>query len=240
MKTIILRSITKDIEVLIRNELLQTKYTLADKSSDEIYKKEINMLREELKNKNFIIKDLLQTIKKIKTKSVSVQSVASCMSSSEANLVPANNSVAIETNNNKEMQEKYPDGTAVIIEDSILNYIIQERLSKKGRVVRLHNFRGATVDDMKHHFIPLLRKEPGSVIIHACTNDAPYLSSRKIHGNLLTLKYFVTKNLHNCKVLKSTPTLRTDDGKAVITVSQLTNHLLQLDIGIIYNRNFNT
>ena len=104
----------------------------------------------------------------------------------------------------------------------------------------MHNFLGATVDDMKHHFIPLLRKEPGSVIIHACTNDAPYLSSRKIYGNFLTLKYFVTKNLHNCEVLKSTPTLRTDDGKAVITVSQLTNHLLQLDIGIIYNRNINT
>ena len=80
MKTIISKSITKDIEVLIRNELLRTKYTLAGKSSDEIYKKEINMFREELKSKDFIIKDLLQTIKEIKTKSVSVQSITSCMS----------------------------------------------------------------------------------------------------------------------------------------------------------------
>ena len=32
------------------------------------------MLREELKSKDFIIKDLLQTIKEMKTKSVSVQS----------------------------------------------------------------------------------------------------------------------------------------------------------------------
>ena len=72
---------------------------MSDKSSDEIYKNEINMLREELKTKHFIIKDLLQTIKEIKTKSVSVQSNTS---SSEANLVPANNSVAIEDacNNN--------------------------------------------------------------------------------------------------------------------------------------------
>ena len=55
------------------------------------------MLREELKSKDFIIKDLLQTIKEIKTKSVSVQSITTCMSSSKANLVPAtNNSVAIE------------------------------------------------------------------------------------------------------------------------------------------------
>ena len=65
------------------------------------------MLREELKSKDFIIKDLLQTIKEIKTKSVSVQSITSCMSSSEANLVPANNSVAIEDvdNNNDEIAD---------------------------------------------------------------------------------------------------------------------------------------
>ena len=92
LKTIILKSITKDIEDLIRDGLLRNKYTLPEKSSDEIYKKEINMLREELKSKDFIIKDLLQTIKEMKTKSVSVQSNTSCMSSSEANLVPANNS----------------------------------------------------------------------------------------------------------------------------------------------------
>ena len=63
------------------------------------------MLREELKSKDFFIKDLLQTIKEIKTKSVSVQSITSCMSTSEANLVTANNSVAIEDvcNNNDEI-----------------------------------------------------------------------------------------------------------------------------------------
>ena len=54
------------------------------------------MLREELKSKDFIIKDLLQTIKEMKTNSVSVQSNVSRISSSEANLLPANNSVAIE------------------------------------------------------------------------------------------------------------------------------------------------
>ena len=107
LKATIIKSITKDIEDLIRNELLRNKYTLPEKSSDEIYKKEINMLREELKSKDFTIKDLLQTIKEMKTKSVSVQSNTSRMSSSEANLLPANNSVAIEDvcNNNDEMAD---------------------------------------------------------------------------------------------------------------------------------------
>ena len=104
-KTIILKK--EDIEDLIRNELLRNKYTLPEKSSDEIYKKEINMLREELKSKDFIIKDLLQTIKEMKTKSVSVQSNTSRMSSSEVNLLPANNSPAIEDvcNNNDEVAD---------------------------------------------------------------------------------------------------------------------------------------
>ena len=109
LKTIILKTITKDIEDLIRNELVRNKYILSDKSSDEIYKNEINMLRGELKSKDFIIKDLLQTIKEIKTKSVLVQSNTACMSSSEANnsVIPANNSVAIEDvcNNNDEIAD---------------------------------------------------------------------------------------------------------------------------------------
>ena len=98
----------------------------------------------------------------------------------------------------------------------------------------MRNFRDATVDDMKDHVIPLLRKEPSFVIIHAGTSDAPYLTSRKILDNLLTLKSFATDNLPNCKVVIST-----DDGKAALTVTQLTNHLLQLDINIIDNRNIN-
>ena len=86
MKIIILKTITKDTEVLIRNELLWNKYSLADKLSDEICRNEINMLREELKCKDFIIKDLLQTVQEIKTKSISVQYIPSSMSNSKANL----------------------------------------------------------------------------------------------------------------------------------------------------------
>ena len=52
LKTIILKSITRDIEVLIRNELLWNKYTLVDKLIDEKHKKEINMLREEISMQN--------------------------------------------------------------------------------------------------------------------------------------------------------------------------------------------
>ena len=42
-----------------------------------------------------------------------------------------------------------------------------------------------------------------------------------------------------CRVFISTPTLRTNNGKAEITVSQLTKHLLQLKIGKINKNNVN-
>ena len=59
------------------------------------------------RERDSIIQDLPQTLKEIKTKSVSVQSIIPCMSSSEANIVPANNSVAIEGayNNNDEIAD---------------------------------------------------------------------------------------------------------------------------------------
>ena len=97
----------KDIEVLIKNELFRNKSLLPDKSNDEISRKKINMWREGWKNKDFISKDLLQTIKEIKANSISVQPIPSSLPSSEPNLIPAKNSVAIEDvyNNNDEIAD---------------------------------------------------------------------------------------------------------------------------------------
>ena len=46
-------------------------------------------------------------------------------------------------------------------------------------------------------------------------------------------------SLPTSRVFISTPTLCTDDGKAQITVRQLTKHLLQLKIDTINNNNIN-
>ena len=75
------------------------------------------------------------------------------------------------------------------------------------------------------------------MIIHTGTKDAPSSTSREIQGNLLKLKALVNKKLPQYKVWLSTPTLRTDNGKATLTVSQLVNHLLNLNIDVIDNRN---
>ena len=47
----------------------------------------------------------------------------------------------------------------------------------------------------------------------------------------------VKEKLPQCKVWLSTPTLRTDNGKASLTVCQLVNHLLTLNIDVIDSRN---
>ena len=75
------------------------------------------------------------------------------------------------------------------------------------------------------------------MIIHTGINDAPSSTSREIQDNLLTLKAVVNKKLPQCKVWLSTPTLRTGNGKATLTVSQLVHPLLGLNTDVIDNRN---
>ena len=54
---------------------------------------------------------------------------------------------------------------------------------------------------------------------------------------LLNFKSLIQEKLIDCKVFISTPALRSDNGKATLTANQLTNHLLQLNIDIVGNRN---
>ena len=128
-------------------------------------------------------------------------------------------------------------GTTVIVGDSMLNSIVEEKLCGQGRLIKVKRFPGSTVDDLSHHIIPIIRKKPTNMIIHTGTNDAPSSTSREIQDNLLKLKALVNEKLPQCKVWLSTPTLRTDNGKATLTVSQLVNHLLNLNIDVIDNRN---
>ena len=144
-----------------------------------------------------------------------------------------------ESNSKLKHQGLYPNGTTVIVGDSIINGVIEERINKKDRPVKVRNFPGAAVADMEHYLIPIIQKKPSNIISHVGTNDAKNLPSRTVLDNLLKLKALVKDSLPTCKVFISTPTLRTDDGKAQITVSQLTKHLLQLKIDTVNNNNIN-
>ena len=136
-------------------------------------------------------------------------------------------------NTSKKKQGKYPNGTTVVLGDSILNGVIQEKLSRPGRPVKVHNFPGATLDDMKYHVIPIIRKEPSFAILHIGNDDDQILDQ------ILELKALIIKELPTCRVVISTPTVRPDNAKAALTVSQLTNKLLELNIETVDNRNIN-
>ena len=119
----------------------------------------------------------------------------------------------------------------------IINDVIEEKINEKDRPVKVRNFPGATVANMEHYLILIIQKKPSNIVLLVGTNDAKNLPSRTVLDSLLKLKALVKDSLPACRVFISTPTVRTDDGKAQITVSQLTKHLLQLKIDTINTSN---
>lgn len=131
----------------------------------------------------------------------------------------------------------WPAGTCLIVGDSILTGIDERKLSNPNQLVKVRDFRGASIDDLKHHLVPLLKKEPEHIILHVGTNDSTSKTSREILDELLQLKQHIKNLLPNSKVIISKPTLRTDNGKATLTLNKLNSHLEQLDIDIVDNSN---
>ena len=78
---------------------------------------------------------------------------------------------------------------------------------------------------------------PSHLSIHVGTNDASSSTSREILNKILNLKSIAKDINPDCDVWLSTSTMSTNKEKEALTVSHLTNHLLQLKINIIDNRN---
>ena len=101
----------------------------------------------------------------------------------------------------KKLEEKpdtYPPNTCVLVGDSILNGVIERNLSNN-LSVKVRKFPGATVDDLRHHALPTIWKQPKYIIIHAGTNDAVKLTSRDILNKLLQLKSFILGKITCCR-----------------------------------------
>ena len=136
----------------------------------------------------------------------------------------------------KTSNDIYSPGTCVIRGDSILNGLIEENLSKQHNV-RIRKFPGATVDDLNYHVHPILRKKPNYIIIHIGTNNATHSIFREILDKLLKLKTLIKETLPETEVTFSAPTIRSDNGKAALTVKNLCGHLLDLNMDILSSRN---
>ena len=135
---------------------------------------------------------------------------------------------------NKEFH--WPSGTCAIVGDSMVNGIDEKRLQKHGNV-KVFYFSGARINDMNHHLMPIIAKQPDYLILHVGTNDATTNTSRKIIDDLLMLKCNILKQLPNCRVIVSKPTIRIDHGKANLTLRNVNKHLETLNLECIENGN---
>ena len=122
-----------------------------------------------------------------------------------------------EKKKSEEKPDTYPPNTCVLMGDSMSNGVIERNLSDN-RSVKVRKFPGATFDDLRHHALPIIRKQPKYLIIHAGTNDAVKFTSRDILNKLLQLKSFIQEKLPDAEITISTPTLRSDNGKTALTV----------------------
>ena len=128
--------------------------------------------------------------------------------------------------NRKYDEERWPENTVLIIGDSMINGIEEQRLRRyNARVVPCP---GATIKDVYRHITPLLKKKPSKVIIHVGTNDAPYKPSVDIVKELILLRKFVENSLPGSKIHLSSPVMRSDNQLANSTIRKVFGDLQNL------------
>ena len=104
--------------------------------------------------------------------------------------------------NNKQVlpNHPFPKGTCLIVGDSKLIEIDENRLKSGKHKVKVRYFLGACTDDIYDYMKPLLRKLPHYIILHSGTNDSLDNPTREILDKILKLKTHIQKELPNCKI----------------------------------------
>ena len=113
-------------------------------------------------------------------------------------------------------------------------------MSKKHGNVKLFLFSGARIEDINQYIIPIIKKQPDYLILHAGTNDATTNTSKKIVDDLLILKSNISKQLPSCSIILSKPIVRHDDRKANLTIRNVNKHLSSLQSECIENDNISS
>ena len=62
-------------------------------------------------------------------------------------------------------QGYFPKERTIIASDSIVNDILEEKLSRKDRIVKVFSFPGASIEDMSHHIIPNFSKKLSNITL---------------------------------------------------------------------------
>ena len=136
-----------------------------------------------------------------------------------------------------EIHHKWSKNITLIVSDSIVSGIEENRIFSQWRKVKVKSFPGATIGDMYDYIKPLLKKCPKNKILYVGTNNTVNDTLRIVLDKLLSLKAFVKKALPDCNVCISNLTLKADNAKASITVNNVNQHLSTLKLDIIDNSN---
>ena len=79
--------------------------------------------------------------------------------------------------------------------------------------------------------------KPDNIIVHVGINNSVNETSRDILNEILSLKNFIEKMCPTCKVTKPNLVYRSDNGKALLPVKNVNDHLDALNINVMDNRN---
>ena len=157
-----------------------------------------------------------------------------------------NNEDPTKVQSTKSSEEKHPvdivthkwsKNTTLIVGDSMIAGVNETMISRKGRVVKVRPFSGATIEDMYDYLKPILKKCPDNIILHVGTNNAAREPPRVVFDKLLSLKSFIEKTLPNCKISISNLIKRTDNNEAAKTVDKVNELLFTLQLDIVDNNN---
>lgn len=131
----------------------------------------------------------------------------------------------------------WPPNTTLILGDSIISGIIEKRLCRNDKLVKVRSFPGAKVEDLFHYIVPLLKKRPDNIIIHCGTNNTGSHEPQEIVDELLKLKMFILQSLPDSTVIFSYPTVRNDNPFKNNTLQLVRSYLNQLKVESIHHDN---
>ena len=101
----------------------------------------------------------------------------------------------------------------VIIGDSMTKHLDSRRLQRSSKTVRrvsTQTYRGATIEDMKHHIRPSLARKPNEIILHVGTNDIANKEPEEIVNGIADIVNIIHEESPATKPVLSEIMLRTD------------------------------
>ena len=105
--------------------------------------------------------------------------------------------------------------TNLIMGDSISSGLQEYKMSRR-KTIKMQTFPCATISDMKHFAVPLLKKKPDNVIVHVGANNTSYFTPDEMFKNRKELHLLIQKIVSSGKIIISSPVLPVDEANSDI------------------------